>query len=49
MRLRKKPLVLTLAVVAALVLLAIAVLWFGARSAAARRAAGDYLGALEDE
>ena len=46
MRLRKKPLVLTLAVVAALVLLAIAVLWFGARSAAARRAATDYLGEL---
>ena len=46
MRLRKKPIALTLAALAALVLLAVAALWIGVRTDAARRAAGDYLGEL---
>ncbi len=46
MRLRKKPVTLTLAAFAALLLLAVAALWIGARTDAARRAAGNYLGEL---
>ncbi len=46
MRLRKKPIALTLAALAALVLLAVAALWIGVRSDAARRFASDYLGEL---
>ena len=40
----KKPLALTLATVAALLLLTVAVPWLGSRTGPARRAAGDYLG-----
>ena len=46
MRPWKKPVALTLAAFAALVLLAVAALWIGARTDAARRAAGNYLGEL---
>ena len=43
MRLRKKPIALTLAAIAAFVLLAVAALWIGVRTTAAQRAAGEYL------
>ncbi len=46
MRLRKKTVALTLAAIAAFVLLAAAVLWIGVRTDTARRAAADYLGEL---
>jgi AsmA protein len=46
MRLRKKPVALTLAAIAALVLIALTILWIGVRTDAARRAASDYLGEL---
>ncbi|MFZ2508658.1 MAG: AsmA family protein [Steroidobacteraceae bacterium] len=46
MRLRKKPVVLTLAAIAAFVLLAAAALWLGARTDTARQSAADYLGEL---
>lgn len=43
---RKKPAALILAAIAAVLLLAVAALWIGVRTDAARRAAGDYLGEL---
>jgi len=46
MRLRKKPVALTLAAIAAVVLLALAILWIGVRTDAAHRALGDYLGEM---
>ena len=46
MRPWKKPVALTLAAIAALVLFAMAALWIGVRTDAARGAAGDYLGEL---
>ena len=46
MRPWKKPVALTLAAIAALLLLAMAALWIGARTDAAREAAGNYLGEL---
>ena len=46
MRLRKKPVALTLAAIAAVLLLALAILWIGLRTDAARRATSDYLADL---
>ena len=46
MRFSKKPAALTLAAVAAVLLLALAVLWIGPRTDAAHRALGRYLGEL---
>ncbi len=46
MRLRIKPAALTLAAIAALLLLAVAALWIGVRTDAAHRALGEYLGKL---
>ena len=46
MRPWKKPVALILAAIAALLLLALAVLWIGVRTAAARGAVGNYLGEL---
>ncbi len=46
MRLSKKTVALTLAALAAVLLLAVAALWIGVRTDAARRIVGDYLGEL---
>ncbi len=46
MRPRTKPVALTLAAIAALLLFAAAIVWIGARTGAARRAAADYLGEM---
>jgi hypothetical protein len=46
MRFSQKPVALTLAALAAFLLLAVAVLWIGVRTDAAHRALGEYLGKL---